>query len=90
MYLSDYKRLEDLVFHEFGHKLGLFDAYTYRDHFEETASFLGDKGKDIAGDIGEKLLPSVPYNISPYDSIMRNEWSNSKITAYSLDYEMIL
>ena len=60
------RNFESTAVHEFGHVLGLFDAYGYRAHF--SGSFLGI---DV-GALADRLLPAAPLDRAPRDSVMRN------------------
>ena len=62
-----YTGFEYLAMHEFGHVLGLFDAYGYDDY---SYSILG---MDLSGLLG-RLLPEAPLDRAPYSSIMRDGW----------------
>lgn len=56
----------DLAMHEFGHVLGLFDAYGYGGH-TQGKSFLG---VDISG-LGDAALPEAPLYRAAANSVMR-------------------
>ena len=73
-----YRNFEYLAAHEFGHVLGLFDAYGYDDY---SYTFLG---RDLSGLFG-RLLPEAPLDRAPYRSIMRSGWA---VTATEI--EMLL
>jgi len=68
MFLAvDYPQYTDfagLAGHEFGHVLGLFDAYGYGGAFSYLA------GVDLSW-LGDWLLPAAPLERASYDSIMR-------------------
>jgi hypothetical protein len=63
--------------HEFGHVLGLFDAYGYGNHF-------------LGGDLIFPPAPSTIEGVSiPKDDIMRSAWQTPP-KYYPIEYEMIL
>lgn len=72
--------IEDTTMHEFGHVLGLFDAYGYGPHFRGM-NFLGLDLSDFFG----KLLPEAPLERAPRGCIMR---SGSRVT--ETEAEMLL
>jgi hypothetical protein len=69
---------EDDAMHEFGHVLGLFDAYGYGAHAQH---LLGANMRWL----GDWLLPEAPPERAPWDAIMR-----SRSVIYPTDIEMIL
>jgi hypothetical protein len=69
--------------HEFGHVLGLFDAYGYGSHFRGT-TFL-NISLDPLADLADRLLPEAPVERAPWSSVMRSGW---RVTA--TEAEMIL
>jgi len=68
--------------HEFGHALGLNDAYSYANRFDSS---------NIFGWFMNMLYgfaqPAAPYDRAPYDAIMRTSWY---ATIYDRDAEMVL
>ncbi len=83
MYLRAYSPMSYFVYtakHEFGHLLGLFDAYGYGSHTYGWTLF----GTDFSW-VGDYFLPEAPYDRAPNDAIMRsNYW------VYPADMEMVL
>ena len=75
-----YMDFEDMAMHEFGHVLGLFDAYGYGVH---GYSILG---MDF-GWLAEWLLPEAPPDRAPQDAVMRSSWMQ---VIYPTDIEMLL
>lgn len=77
----DIYRMDDYVAqHEFGHVLGLFDAYGYKGHLE---------GHPIWGFLAnwvDGLLPEAPVDRAPYNCIMRSGWRVSPAEAEMLLY----
>lgn len=67
--------------HEFGHVLGLFDAYGYGTH-TDGVTFLGI---DLTG-LGDKYLPEAPRDRAPYGCIMRSGWYVTDTEAEMLLY----
>ncbi|MCL1952577.1 MAG: hypothetical protein FWF60_07090 [Oscillospiraceae bacterium] len=55
------RNFESTAMHEFGHVLGLFDAYGYRSHFY---------GVPFLADLADRLLPEAPPDRAPRDSVM--------------------
>lgn len=72
--------LDYSAMHEFGHVLGLFDAYGYGSHTRGVTIL----GIDIS-DWGDKYLPSAPYDRAPSNCVMRSGWRIS-----STEIEMLL
>jgi hypothetical protein len=69
-----FDRFTSTASHEFGHVLGLFDAYGYKEHF-------------LTGDF---WLPAAPVSSEvPVEDIMRSPWWNSP-QYMPIDYEMML
>ena len=67
---SDYPQYAHYdAMHEFGHVLGLFDAYGYGSHTWRWR-FLG---LDLSW-LGDWLLPEAPPDRAPYYCIMRGGW----------------
>ena len=62
-----YMNFERSAMHEFGHVLGLFDAYGYG------AQHWRVLGLDFSW-LGEWLLPEAPQDRAPYNTVMRSGW----------------
>jgi len=91
LYTFDPRRtdLERVALHEFGHVLGLFDAYRY-------GAYMSFLGIDLSGWIG-RLLPEAPPDRAPEDSVMRSgrnvtpteiemllwAWKNNRLQLYT-------
>jgi len=86
-----YRDFEGLAMHEFGHVLGLFDAYGYS---LPGRSFLGGVMSALVG----RLLPEAPLDRAPWHSIMRGSggqvtsteiamllyaWKNNRLQLYT-------
>jgi len=71
--------LTRVAMHEFGHILGLSDAYGYGQHFRRVIPFL-----DL-GWLGDWLLPEAPPDRAPEDGVMRGGWDITPT-----DIEMLL
>ena len=69
---ATYRWYAEDAMHEFGHVLGLFDAYGYRGHFEGI-SVLG-VGLPFLADWADQLLPEAPEDRAPYNCIMQCGW----------------
>lgn len=94
--MRDMERLDYYVAqHEFGHVLGLFDAYGYSGHLRHN-SFLGISLAFLA-DFIDRILPEAPVELTPRSSIMRSgsvvtpaeaemllyAWSRGKLQLYT-------
>ena len=66
---------EKTAMHEFGHVLGIFDAYGYRAHFARYG----------LGDLADFLMPEAPEDRAPVGCVMDSGWNIS-----STEIEMIL
>jgi len=69
--------------HEFGHAMGLNDAYGYTDH-NDPSTWFGRLGNVVWGFI----QPEAPPENAPRDAIMRGSWLGAVI--YDRDAEMVL
>ena len=73
----------DTAMHEFGHVLGLFDAYGYGGHMLYRQLFGVNLGF-LAGFV-EHFLPAAPAERAPYSSVMRSRWE-----IFPTEIEMVL
>ena len=74
----DYAGFEHSAMHEFGHVLGLFDAYGYG---AQLGTILGIDLHPL----GDRLLPEAPLDRAPEDALMRSRWE-----IYPTDIAMLL